>query len=116
MRPILMAPYLKAVVWLRSHLGSADVSGLRQALAEGADPNGQDAQGWTGLILCSLTDNVAAARVLLEAGADANLTTQSGFGAFMWASWYQADGVAAELGKKGYAPGLCRPKTDGAAA
>ena len=98
-KPTLRPRYLDAVLWLRRNLCNPDTAELEQKLRDGADPNAQDPHGWAGLSLCAIGNNVAAARVFLRGGADAALESQYGFQAFMWAKWYDADGVAEALGQ-----------------
>ncbi|MFC7469164.1 ankyrin repeat domain-containing protein [Actinomadura keratinilytica] len=49
---------------------AGDAEGVKAALAAGARTEVSDASGRTPLLLASLGDHVAAARVLVEAGAD----------------------------------------------
>ena len=58
-----------------------DVAAVKQALADKAEPNGQDPEsGTTALGWAALVGNVEIARMLLAAGADANGKSRDGSG------------------------------------
>lgn len=64
-----------------------DVSGVRQALAQGADVNAKTREGWTALMAASLSaDRVAVVRLLLARGADARARNGRGLTSLMYAS------------------------------
>jgi ankyrin repeat protein len=52
-----------------------DLDLVSQLIAQRIDPNTSSANGWTPLMLAILSDSVGMVRVLLENGADPNLTT-----------------------------------------
>ncbi|MFF9730318.1 ankyrin repeat domain-containing protein [Streptomyces albidoflavus] len=60
----------KAEARLIAAAGAGDTEGVKAALAAGARTEVSDASGRTPLLLASLGDHVAAARALVEAGAD----------------------------------------------
>lgn len=60
----------KAEARLIEAAGAGDAEGVKAALAAGARTEVSDASGRTPLLLASLGDHVAAARALVEAGAD----------------------------------------------
>lgn len=74
----------------RALIGAAkrgDVSGVRQALARGADVNAETKEGWTALMAAALSaDRVAVVRLLLARGADARARNGRGLTALMYAS------------------------------
>ncbi len=59
-------------------LRSGEVSKLRSALEHGASANARDAQGNTPLMLAATHGNVESLRLLLDRGADVNVTNNAG--------------------------------------
>lgn len=57
---------------------AGDLGGISAALAEGAAPASVDENNWTPLIHALAAKKVAAARLLIDAGAPLNRTTRSG--------------------------------------
>ncbi len=62
-----------------------DVVAIRQALAEGADPNARDAAGSPALMLATVARAADAVRVLIEAEADVDAQDAQRFNPFLYA-------------------------------
>ena len=62
---------------LMAAVEKADVSAILHCLAGGANVNAGSENGWTPLMLAILRGSPAIVKLLLEYGADPNLTTQS---------------------------------------
>jgi ankyrin repeat protein len=57
---------------LRNAARDCDVATMRRLVAEGADVNGQGAEGWRPLHVAAHYGHVAVVEVLVELGADKN--------------------------------------------
>jgi cytohesin len=66
---------------LRAAANGADLRVLKQQIAAGADVDAADGDGWTALGLASQAAFRDGVTALLEAGADVNVTTSTGFNA-----------------------------------
>jgi hypothetical protein len=62
-----------------SLLADAPLSFVLQKFSSQEEVNGADNNGWTALHIAALNSNVQAVALLLEAGADPNLLTKSGW-------------------------------------
>ena len=58
---------------------------VRALLASGADPNVEDGEGWTPLMLVTVKGHLDVARELLEAGADVHARNEKGWTALRFA-------------------------------
>jgi len=56
---------------------AADASAVSQCLRQGANPNAASENGWTPLMLAALHSSPVIVKLLLEHGADPNVTTHS---------------------------------------
>ena len=84
-----------------------DVAAVKQALADKAEPNGQDPEsGTTALGWAALVGNVEIARMLLAAGADANGKSRDGSGPLSAAAFLGRANVCELLLNSGSDPKL----------
>ncbi|KAE9042624.1 hypothetical protein PR003_g6437 [Phytophthora rubi] len=70
---------------LRDAARNNDILGVKLLLARGMDPNACSADGTTALHICAQQAIDRAAQVLLEHGADANVSDRLGFTPLHWA-------------------------------
>ncbi len=68
-----------------------DAKALTAAISSGAPINAIDYQGHTALALAAINQNVAATRLLLDAGADTEITNRHGNTA-LWAAVFNSLG------------------------
>ncbi len=107
-RAQLQEDYLMVWDGVQAAFRTGDWSGLIQLLGERgdkggvvADPNSQDAAGWTVLMLAAIQDRVELATSLLDNGADVYTQSKNGFSALFWAEWMGSKRVAELLKAKG---------------
>jgi ankyrin repeat protein len=89
--------------------GRRDQAMVHELLARGADPNGANDRGWTPLHQAGYGNDIALARLLLDAGARADLEAHGEGGTPLAAAlfWGHAD-VADFLAERGIVPGNLR--------
>ena len=75
-KPLLNENYLVSLVLLRARHGEALQGTLRECFAKGADPNAQDARGFTALMAAAIRNDVVAADLLLDNGAQPYIENQ----------------------------------------
>jgi ankyrin repeat protein len=63
-----------------------DLAAVRSSLAHGANINSRDAKGATALMYAALYGDIDFVNMLLDKGADANLSNDLGINALMWAA------------------------------
>jgi ankyrin repeat protein len=71
---------------LLGEIRKGDLAAVRSSLAHGANVNARDAKGATALMYAALYGDVQFVNLLLEKGADANLSNDLGINALMWAA------------------------------
>ncbi|MCZ7625462.1 MAG: ankyrin repeat domain-containing protein [Candidatus Methylomirabilis sp.] len=67
---------------------SGAAADVKRLLAEGADANARDPDGWTALIHASWLGYVEIANLLLNKGADVNASARNSVTPLMYASWH----------------------------
>jgi uncharacterized protein len=82
------------------------VSAIGRLVAEGAQPNWQNAAGWTPLMIAAAERQLDAVVALLEAKADPNLRNAYGRTAIMYASTYGQTDIVEKLLAAGADPNL----------
>jgi hypothetical protein len=70
-------PGITPLMQASSRRGTA--SGVSALLTSKADPNAQDASGWTALMYAALANDASTVKALLEGGADPRLRSHSGW-------------------------------------
>lgn len=74
-----------------------DLSGLKEGLARGSDPNRPDEDGRTPLIHAAIDNRIEAARILLESGANVNAQDHTGYSALHYSAQEYHPEIAALL-------------------
>jgi uncharacterized protein len=82
---------------------TGDLSVLKKMIAEGADVNYKDTDGWSALTEATLTGQIEAVKILIDSHADVNMKHQKGWTALM---------VAAEKNQKQAAELLLKAGAD----
>ena len=88
-------PSPDAALFSAAFRGSTDV--VRDLLAGGANPNSQNASGWTPLMVAAAERHPDTVITLLEAKANPNLRNRLGRTALMFASSYGQDAIVERL-------------------
>jgi len=71
---------------LLGEIRKGDLAAVRSSLAHGANVNARDTKGATALMYAALYGDVDFVNLLLEKGADPNLSNDLGINALMWAA------------------------------